>query len=198
MNDLTNYCATTMFSYINLYGKYPPGLFANECKGDKKGLECPALSPSELSNDHSGTYINYGVFVSQSSTGRNLLQAKKACPINFEFQNYTVITSQCKGPQYPPKQCCGAFTEFACPYAEYLNDLTNDCASTMFSYINLYGKYPPGLFANECKGDKKGLECPALSPSQLSNDHSGTYINCKPSSMLVFAATFLVLLARFI
>lgn len=82
------------------------------------------------------------------------------CAVNFEFQNYTIITSQCKGPQYPPKLCCGAFKEFACPFAEDINDLTNDCATTMFSYINLYGKYPPGLFASECREDKQGLACP--------------------------------------
>ncbi|RZC73614.1 hypothetical protein C5167_049097 [Papaver somniferum] len=82
------------------------------------------------------------------------------CAVNFEFQNYTIITSQCKGPQYPPKLCCGAFKEFACPFAEDINDLTNDCATTMFSYINLYGKYPPGLFSSECREDKQGLACP--------------------------------------
>ncbi|CAN7032046.1 unnamed protein product, partial [Brassica oleracea var. botrytis] len=82
-----------------------------------------------------------------------------ACPVNFEFMNYTIITSQCKGPKYPPKKCCSAFKEFACPYADQLNDLRNDCATTMFSYINLYGKYPPGLFANSCQ-EKGGLKCP--------------------------------------
>jgi hypothetical protein len=92
-----------------------------------------------------------------------------ACPVNFEFLNYTIITSKCKGPQYPALACCAAFTEFACPYADDLNDSTNDCASTMFSYINLYGKYPPGLFARECRGGKQGLECPAVPPSASAN-----------------------------
>ncbi|KAK3158945.1 hypothetical protein QOZ80_2AG0143780 [Eleusine coracana subsp. coracana] len=96
---------------------------------------------------------------SAGSTGRSLLQAKKSCPVNFEFQNYTIITSKCKGPKFPADKCCSAFLEFACPFRDYLNDESNDCASTMFSYINLYGKYPPGLFANECKGDKNGLPC---------------------------------------
>uniref|UniRef100_A0A1D1XV33 GPI-anchored protein LORELEI n=1 Tax=Anthurium amnicola TaxID=1678845 RepID=A0A1D1XV33_9ARAE len=79
--------------------------------------------------------------------------------------NYTIITSQCKRPDYSPKLCCGAFLEFACPYSEQLNDLTNDCATIMFSYINLNGNYPPGLFANECRGSKEGLDCPADGPS---------------------------------
>ncbi|PUZ77405.1 hypothetical protein GQ55_1G368100 [Panicum hallii var. hallii] len=101
-----------------------------------------------------------GVFqASAGSTGRSLLQAKKNCAMNFEFQNYTIITSKCKGPKFPADQCCGAFKEFACPFLDYINDDSSDCASAMFSYINLYGKYPPGLFANMCREGKKGLAC---------------------------------------
>jgi len=81
------------------------------------------------------------------------------CAMNFEFQNYTIITSKCKGPKFPADQCCGAFKEFACPFRDYINDDSSDCSSAMFSYINLYGKYPPGLFANICREGKKGLEC---------------------------------------
>ncbi|KAF8099123.1 hypothetical protein N665_0251s0046 [Sinapis alba] len=107
------------------------------------------------------SFISDSVFIKSETlvNGRNLLQKKKACPVNFEFMNYTIITSQCKGPKYPPKKCCAAFKEFACPYTDELNDLSNDCATTMFSYINLYGKYPPGLFANSCQ-EKGGLKCP--------------------------------------
>ncbi|URE05020.1 WD repeat-containing protein C2A9.03 [Musa troglodytarum] len=110
------------------------------------------------------SFISGDVFVSHGSGGRSLLQAKTSCPVNFEFMNYTIITSKCKGPQYPAKLCCEALKEFACPYAAELNDLTNDCASTMFSYINLYGRYPPGLFASECREGKEGLSCPANAP----------------------------------
>lgn len=106
-------------------------------------------------------FISDGVFQASagSTTGRTLLQAKRDCPVNFEFQNYTVITGRCKGPKYPPKDCCDSFKEFACPFNNYINDESNDCASTMFSYINLYGKYPPGLFAHECREGKLGLSC---------------------------------------
>ncbi|RZC70946.1 hypothetical protein C5167_034122 [Papaver somniferum] len=114
------------------------------------------------------SFISDDIFESHGSNGRTLLQAKSGCAVNFEFQNYTIITSQCKGPQYPPKLCCGAFKEFACPFAEDINDLTNDCATTMFSYINLYGKYPPGLFASECREDKQGLACPDSPPGSSS------------------------------
>jgi hypothetical protein len=122
-----------------------------------------------------------------------------ACPVNFEFLNYTVITSKCKGPQYPAVACCAAFTEFACPYADDINDLTNDCASTMFSYINLYGKYPPGLFASECREGKEGLECPAVPPSASANNNtsgSGIQIKCYPYPLLMLTAGSLLLLSK--
>ncbi|CAK9171093.1 unnamed protein product [Ilex paraguariensis] len=84
---------------------------------------------------------------------------EKGCPVNFENQNYTIITRQCKGPQYNATVCCGAFKELACPFSDQINDLKNDCASTLFSYINLYGKYPPGLFSSLCREGKDGLSC---------------------------------------
>ncbi|KAJ1420524.1 GPI-anchored protein LORELEI [Sesbania bispinosa] len=139
------------------------------------------------------TFLSGAVFDIHTHTGRNLLQAKKGCSVNFEFLNYTIITSRCKGPQYPPKECCGAFKDFACPYADVLNDLTNDCASTMFSYINLYGKYPPGLFASECREGKEGLACPALPPS-VSADDTADQIVHYPSLLLMLTAGFLIFL----
>uniref|UniRef100_A0ACD5YY93 Uncharacterized protein n=1 Tax=Avena sativa TaxID=4498 RepID=A0ACD5YY93_AVESA len=126
-----------------------------------RGLSLVLFSAALLAAVASASpFISDGVFQgSAGSTGRSLLQAKKSCPMNFEFQNYTIITSQCKGPKFPAKNCCDAFKEFACPFTTYINDESNDCASTMFSYINLYGKYPPGLFAHECKEGKLGLSC---------------------------------------
>lgn len=103
--------------------------------------------------------------------------------MNFEFQNYTIITSKCKGPRFPAKQCCDAFKEFACPFNEYINDESNDCASTMFSYINLYGKYPPGLFANECREGKLGLSCEGVSQKDSVVSSAGQQAQ---SSLLAF------------
>ncbi|KAJ9187114.1 hypothetical protein P3X46_002609 [Hevea brasiliensis] len=148
------------------------------------------FTPSSASS-----FISDSVFQSHASTGRSLLQAKKACPVSFEFMNYTVITSQCKGPQYPPDRCCKAFKDFACPYVDVLNDLTSDCASTMFTYINLNGNYPPGLFANECQEGKEGLACPATPPSQPAND-SGSQIIREPVLLLILTSSFLVLLVK--
>ncbi|XP_019183153.1 PREDICTED: GPI-anchored protein LLG1-like [Ipomoea nil] len=126
------------------------------------------------------------------SIGRTLLQSKKPCPVNFEVQNYTIITSECKGPEYPPKICCNAFLRFSCPYADVINDRTSDCADTMFAYINLYGKYPPGIFASECKGDKNGISCKDV-PSGV----SGGALAPSPPSLLL-APPFLVLFLCFV
>lgn len=118
--------------------------------------------------------------------------------MNFEFQDYTIITNQCKGPKYPPDLCCPAFKKFACPFADDFNDLTNDCASTMFSYINLHGKYPPGLFASICREGKDGLECPAQSqsPSQSDNVSSSLTTSKPPPLLHILTAAFLVVLLR--
>ncbi|XP_021291944.1 GPI-anchored protein LLG2-like [Herrania umbratica] len=135
----------------------------------------------------SSTHISNGAIESHGSTGRYLLQAKKACSEDFQHKNYTIITSQCKGPEYPAKGCCQALKEFACPFADKLNDLSTDCASTMFSYINLYGKYPPGLFANMCREGKEGLQC-----SEPPTQKSGV-VATKPT-LLMLTSGFLVLL----
>ncbi|CAH2077877.1 unnamed protein product [Thlaspi arvense] len=117
----------------------------------------------------SSTSISDSVFESQTSvSGRNLLAMKK-CEVNFESMNYTGMINQCRGPGFPAKECCSAFKEFACPFVNQINDRSSDCAKTMFSYLNVYGKYPPGLFANECKERKDGIVCP-------SSPHSPTII----------------------
>ncbi|GLU24073.1 hypothetical protein SLE2022_400380 [Rubroshorea leprosula] len=166
---------------------------------ERMGLAFLFLFMALSASASSATVFSESVFESYVSTGRNLLQAKKACPVNFEFLNYTVITSRCKGPTYPATSCCAAFKDFACPYADEINDLTTDCASTMFSYINLYGKYPPGLFANECKEGKLGLACNATSPAlsqALSQTASGSQSICNPSPLLMVTVGFCVLLFK--
>ncbi|ERN19026.1 hypothetical protein AMTRI_Chr10g8360 [Amborella trichopoda] len=122
----------------------------------------------------SSTSISDNVFESHGVTGRSLLQEKKNCPEDFEFKNYTILTSQCKGPRYQPSLCCSAFKQFACPFAQLLNDDQYACASTMFSYINLRGGYPPGLFSSECREGKLGLACPPMpAPSQGDSANEG-------------------------
>lgn len=87
-----------------------------------------------------------------------------ACSVMFEYENYSVLTSQCKGPNYPARVCCEAFKQFACPYTEVINDLSTDCAASMFDWIYIYGKYPAGLFYNNCKEGKEGLDCRSVQP----------------------------------
>ncbi|KNA20435.1 hypothetical protein SOVF_051600 [Spinacia oleracea] len=144
----------------------------------------------------SSSFISDSIFESHRSTGRSLLQTQKSCPVNFESQNYTIITSQCKGPKYSADTCCKAFKEFACPFVEDLNDMSNNCASTMFSYINLYGKYPPGIFANECKEGKNGLECDANTTNAVSKNsksNSAHTVNVLSAmAMVLILATSLV------
>ncbi|XP_027347655.1 GPI-anchored protein LLG2 [Abrus precatorius] len=136
-------------------------------------------------------FLSDEIFDSGVSTGRALLQAKKACGVDFEHQNFTILTSQCKGPQYPPKVCCEAFKQFACPFSDDINDMTTDCASVMFSYINIYGKYPPGLFANECKEGTKGLDCSDVKPTNTSDHPSNTsHVSAPHSLFLVTSAAF--------
>ncbi|XP_031493472.1 GPI-anchored protein LLG1-like [Nymphaea colorata] len=135
-------------------------------------------------------FISDQIFEQHHSIGRGLLQVEKNCPVDFEFQNYTIITSQCKGPRYLPTPCCNAFKQFACPFAAELNDLTNNCASTMFNYINLAGNYPPGLFANECRGDKYGLSCNGTTTgnSQMNNSTSGAHVAYGSSLVLLMVS----------
>ncbi|KAG4967724.1 hypothetical protein JHK82_033432 [Glycine max] len=138
----------------------------------------------------SAPFLSDDIFGAEASTGRALLQAKKACGVDFENQNYTVLTSQCKGPQYPPKVCCEAFKQFACPFANEINDMTTDCSSVMFSYINIYGKYPPGLFANECKEGNQGLDCSQVKPANTSTSSNTIHVAAPPHffSLMTIAA----------
>ncbi|CAF2153652.1 hypothetical protein BRARA_A02762 [Brassica rapa] len=104
------------------------------------------------------------VFYTVHSSRNLLLQTEKVqCPLDFQipYLNYTIITSQCKGPLYPYPQCCAAFKELACPYKNYLNDESTDCLTLMLTDINLYGGYfPAGLFGNTCLQGRQHIDCP--------------------------------------
>ena len=116
-----------------------------------------------------------------------------ACTVDFQTQNYTIITSQCKGPLYPKDACCKSFTEFACPFADAINDNTTDCAITMFNYINIYGRYPSGLFANECVSDSsEGLPCPNVAPAPSKSNAPSTRFGVYPSSFSLLLGAALV------
>ncbi|GMY20814.1 GPI-anchored protein LLG1-like [Fagus crenata] len=107
--------------------------------------------------DSSSTFLSKGIFKSPKVTARTL--QKEDCSINFEYMNYTIFTTNCTAPRYPAKQCCDALRVFACPFAEAINDLRTVCASNMFTYINYNGKYPPGVFSEQCVEGDNGLDC---------------------------------------
>lgn len=100
---------------------------------------------------------------------------------------------------YPPTLCCNAFKQFACPFADQISDMTTDCATVMFSYINVYGKYPPGLFANECKEGKEGLDCSTVNkvatPPPSSN--GGNLVAHKHTLFFMVASCFIALFFLF-
>ncbi|KAM5583204.1 GPI-anchored protein LLG1-like [Rosa sericea] len=148
------------------------------------------------STSSSATFISYDIFEPpRGSFGRSLLQTKKNCPVNFENQNYTILTSTCKGPNYPPKICCEAFKKFACPFADQISDEKSDCAATMFSYINIYGKYPPGLFSSQCREDNKiGLKCADAEPPKPS---AASTVMAASATDLALTAAFLLLSLHF-
>ncbi|XP_073128671.1 GPI-anchored protein LLG1-like [Henckelia pumila] len=113
----------------------------------------------------SSSYISNDVVEPHVPLGRSLLQQKTTCSVDFEKMNYSVITSQCKGPNYTPERCCTPLKVLLCPVKDQVNDLKSNCADTFFSYVNIYGKYPPGLFASLCKEGEQGLDCQSVEQS---------------------------------
>ncbi|KAL2496682.1 Forms aploid and binucleate cells 3 [Forsythia ovata] len=94
------------------------------------------------------------------------------CPLNLETLNYTVVTSQCKGPHYIMERCCPPLKELLCPIRDEINDMKTNCMET-FKLCKSVGKYPAALFANLCTEPKEGLDCgdigspsPAPAPNQ--------------------------------
>ncbi|KAK1273616.1 GPI-anchored protein LORELEI [Acorus gramineus] len=132
--------------------------------------------------------------LSNGPTDRRLLQTKTSCPIDFEHQNYTIITSQCKGPDYNSTSCCNAYKQFSCPFTTELNDPSNSCSDSMFSYINLRGGYYPGLFGTLCQGSKDGISCPALPPKSDNYSSNAAHVGRRFSPpLIVFSFTLGVL-----
>ncbi|KAF4355398.1 hypothetical protein F8388_008095 [Cannabis sativa] len=71
-----------------------------------------------------------------------------------------------------------------------INDEQSDCASTMFSYINLYGKYPPGLFALQCREGKEGLDCTDVLEAKQKSTADITYITTSTLFLLLLSNAF--------
>jgi hypothetical protein len=119
-----------------------------------------------------------------------------ACNVDFESKNYTILTSRCKGPRFPPLACCNALKDFACTYADAINDMTADCTAIVFSYMDLYGGYPPGLLANMCSEGKLGLNCTNVKEEVVEKTQQSNRVNiaATQSTLLMISATLLILL----
>ncbi|XP_037415917.1 G-type lectin S-receptor-like serine/threonine-protein kinase At1g11410 isoform X2 [Triticum dicoccoides] len=135
------------------------------CAAVLAGLASASASPSRSLSDRASQ-------ASTGLTGRSLLQTKNDCPTDFESQNYTIITSKCKGLQHPTMECCAAFKEFSCPFAAYNNMQSTNCAATMLAYINVQGTYPAGLF-DECLVGMEGVSCEAIPAIETGMSNGG-------------------------
>ncbi|KAK4366333.1 hypothetical protein RND71_014213 [Anisodus tanguticus] len=108
----------------------------------------------------SPSYISYDAL--NVHMRRGLLEkylVKNDCPIDFEKEDFSVLTNQCKGPNYNPITCCNGLKQVACRHPKEVNGVENGCATGMFYFINKRGGYPYSLFSNMCKEDKEGLNC---------------------------------------
>ncbi|KAJ3700315.1 hypothetical protein LUZ61_004020 [Rhynchospora tenuis] len=109
-------------------------------------------------------FISDDVFKRQGSTFTLAEDSESKvldCPVDFKKQNYTILTSKCKGPAYDADRCCSSFKEFACPFAKEINDVEqNDCALKMFGYIESNTGHLAEFFYGKCNECEKGLECP--------------------------------------
>ncbi|KAH7660293.1 hypothetical protein IHE45_16G089600 [Dioscorea alata] len=126
------------------------------------GLQACLLLVAAASSSSSSNIFLSDVLKDQRYAGRNLLQTKRKCQQSFEFANYTILTSKCKGPDYPKNQCCSALGDFACQYAQLINDASYDCSSIMLTYIYQHTGYPQGLFSSECR---ENIPCSVDSPT---------------------------------
>ncbi|XP_044478088.1 GPI-anchored protein LLG1-like [Mangifera indica] len=78
------------------------------------------------------------------SLAETLVKLRMIALWTFKSLDFTILTSQCKGPNFAAASCCKAFKEYACHYADAINDSTTDCATVLFNYIREMGYYHPG------------------------------------------------------
>ncbi|KAK4420090.1 GPI-anchored protein LLG3 [Sesamum alatum] len=125
--------------------------------GSERSLLLVFLSFLVLGVASSHYISNEGLHI-HASAGRSLQQETSTCKA-VDNLNYTLMTSQCKGPHYTPEACCRPLKQLLCPIAKLFNDLTSPCGRIFFCNVDYYGKYPPSLFARICKEGPVGLDC---------------------------------------
>ncbi|KAL0340548.1 UNVERIFIED_CONTAM: GPI-anchored protein LLG1, partial [Sesamum radiatum] len=95
----------------------------------------------------------------ESVVGRSLRQQPQKTCKAVENLNYSLLTSQCKGPNYTVQRCCVPLKQLICPILHQFNDLSTPCAEMFFCNANYLGRFPLGLFSRLCIEGKEGLDC---------------------------------------
>ncbi|KAK4404094.1 GPI-anchored protein LLG1 [Sesamum angolense] len=93
---------------------------------------------------------NKALELHESVVGRSLRQQPQKTCKAVENLNYSLLTSQCKGPNYTVQHCCVPLKQLLCPILHQFNDLSTPCAEMFFCNANYLGS-PTGLFHVEGK-----------------------------------------------
>ncbi|KAL8267278.1 hypothetical protein R6Q59_004622 [Mikania micrantha] len=107
---------------------------------------------------HSSSILLEEMLESHVASRNSRFRPPKPCPVDFEHKNYTLLTRTCRRP-YKAEPCCIALQKIACPHMKDVNDMSTDCAISMFDSISYQGNYPPGLFLMLCSEGKRGMKC---------------------------------------
>jgi hypothetical protein len=69
------------------------------------------------------------------------------------------IGSKCRGQEIPKPQCCAAVKDFACPYSDLVDELTNGCNVELLDKAQTFCSVPIGYFGF-CGDSEFGISCP--------------------------------------
>lgn len=97
------------------------------------------------------------------------------CRVDFTLLNFSIITIQCRGQKFEAASCCRPFKDFACPFANAINDPKTGYAAALFDYVRKMGNYPRGVFQAQCPEGDKVVSCPPQ-PSSMSHNSNATTI----------------------
>ncbi|GLJ08445.1 hypothetical protein SUGI_0088890 [Cryptomeria japonica] len=83
------------FSFVKFYGQMM--LFGARLYACSAICLLSLIYLTAFSGPTAAQFISEGGSLLHGVGGRSLLQTKTNCPVDFERQNYTILTSQCKG-----------------------------------------------------------------------------------------------------
>ncbi|PHT77460.1 hypothetical protein T459_20982 [Capsicum annuum] len=137
----------------------------------------------------------FSLYCARSYVARTLQKCRWLVLLASSLQTTPCSLPNAEDRSTQPNNVVKPFCRLPVPLQSYVNDLTTDCADTMFSYIMLHGPYPPGLFASVCKGDKDGLPCPDVAPPPSDSANVNiSPMSCRLSPVLMIATALTVLL----